>query len=82
MTWKSLGKFAKSGIDGKTLRGSKQPRRGKDPLHLVSAWASANRLLLGQVETDENSNEIEAVPRLLEILDFKGCIVTIDAMGC
>ncbi len=69
-------------IDGKTLRGSKQPRRGKEPLHLVSAWASANSLLLGQVETDETSNEIEAVPRLLEILDLKGCIVTIDAMGC
>jgi len=69
-------------IDGKTLRGSRQPRRGQDPLHLVSAWASENRLLLGQVETDETSNEIEAVPRLLEILDLKGCIVTIDAMGC
>lgn len=69
-------------IDGKTLRGSKRPRRGQEPLHLVSAWASANRLWLGQVETDEASNEIEAVPRLLEILDLKGCIVTIDAMGC
>lgn len=70
-------------IDGKTLRGS---RRGgslaQSPLHLVSAWASSNRLLLGQVETEEKSNEIEAVPRLLEILDLKGCIVTLDAMGC
>jgi predicted transposase YbfD/YdcC len=69
-------------IDGKTLRGSRHTSVGQSPLHLVSAWASANRLLLGQVETDEKSNEIEAVPRLLEILDLKGCIVTIDAMGC
>lgn len=69
-------------IDGKTLRGSRQPRRGQEPLHLVSAWASANHLLLGQVETEEASNEIEAVPRLLELLDLKGCIVTLDAIGC
>lgn len=69
-------------IDGKTLRGSRRSSVGQSPLHLVSAWASSNRLLLGQVETDEKSNEIEAVPRLLKILDLKGCIVTIDAMGC
>jgi len=69
-------------IDGKALRGSKQPRRGQEALHLVSAWASANHLLLGQVETDGTSNEIEAIPRLLGILDLKGCIVTIDAIGC
>jgi predicted transposase YbfD/YdcC len=69
-------------IDGKTLRGSRHGSIGQSPLHLVSAWASANRLLLGQVETAEKSNEIEAIPRLLEILDLKGCIVTIDAMGC
>jgi len=70
-------------IDGKTLRGSRRGGSfGQGPLHLVSAWASSNRLFLGQVETDEKSNEIEAVPRLLEILDLKGCIVTLDAMGC
>ena len=50
--------------------------------HLVSAWASANTLTLGQVSTEEKSNEITAIPRLLELLDLKGCIVTIDAMGC
>ena len=69
-------------IDGKTLRGSRHTSIGQSPLHLVSAWASANRLLLGQVETEDKSNEIEAIPRLLAILDLKGCIVTIDAMGC
>jgi len=69
-------------IDGKTARRSHDRRRGKAALHLVSAWASANRLLLGQVATQDQSNEITAIPRLLEILDLSGCIVTIDAMGC
>lgn len=69
-------------IDGKTVRGSRHGSIGQSPLHLVSAWASGNQLWLGQVETAEKSNEIEAIPRLLEILDLKGCIVTIDAMGC
>ena len=69
-------------IDGKTVRGSRHGSMGQSPLHLVSAWASANHLWLGQVETEEKSNEIEAIPRLLKILDLKGCIVTIDAMGC
>jgi predicted transposase YbfD/YdcC len=69
-------------IDGKALRGS--ARRGGDhtPLHLVSAWATANNLTLGQVATAEKSNEITAIPRLLEILDIAGAVVTIDAMGC
>ena len=49
---------------------------------MVSAWASANRVTLGQVKTEEKSNEITAIPRLLELLDLHGCIVTIDAMGC
>jgi predicted transposase YbfD/YdcC len=69
-------------IDGKTSRGTKDHKRGKSPLHLVSAWACANRLVLGQEATAEKSNEITAIPKLLELLDLKGCIVTIDAMGC
>lgn len=69
-------------IDGKTSRGSKDLSQGKSPLHLVSAWACANRLVLGQEATAEKSNEITAIPRLLELLDLKGCIITIDAMGC
>lgn len=67
-------------IDGKSLRGS---RNGKQsPLHIVSAWACQNSMLLGQVQTDKKSNEITAIPALLKLLSLKGCIVTIDAMGC
>ena len=67
-------------IDGKSLRGS---RCGKQsPLHIVSAWACQNSMLLGQVQTDKKSNEITAIPELLKLLSLKGCIVTIDAMGC
>ena len=69
-------------IDGKTLCGSHQRKKGIKPLHLVSAWAAQNRLTLGQVKTAEKSNEIEAIPRLLNMLDVSGSIVTIDAMGC
>jgi predicted transposase YbfD/YdcC len=69
-------------IDGKTSRGSKDRKRGQSPLHMVSAWACANRLVLGQEATAEKSNEITAIPKLLELLDVKGCIITIDAMGC
>jgi predicted transposase YbfD/YdcC len=68
-------------IDGKTLRCSHDRRRGKAALHLVSAWASANRLVLGQVASAAKSNEITAIPELLRLLDVKGCIVTIDAAG-
>jgi hypothetical protein len=68
-------------IDGKTLRRSHDRRRGKAALHLVSAWASANRLVLGQVATDAKSNEITAIPELLRLWDVKGCIVTLDAAG-
>lgn len=68
-------------IDGKTLRRSHDQRHGKAALHMVSAWASANRLVLGQVATDAKSNEITAIPELLRLLDLKGCIVTIDAAG-
>jgi len=69
-------------VDGKTARGSQNRKRGKNPLHMVSAWATANRLVLGQEATEEKSNEITAIPRLLEVLELHGCIVTIDAMGC
>jgi predicted transposase YbfD/YdcC len=67
-------------IDGKTLRGS--GAGGQQTLHLVSAWATANCLSLGQVAVAEKSNEITAIPRLLELLDVKGALVSIDAMGC
>jgi predicted transposase YbfD/YdcC len=69
-------------IDGKRLRRSHDGRLGKAAIHMVSAWASANRLVLGQLKTDEKSNEITAIPELLKLLALKGCIVTIDAMGC
>ena len=69
-------------IDGKHLRGSKKQPDGKDGLRMVSAWASAQRVVLGQVKTEEKSNEITAIPELLSLLDVSGCIVTIDAMGC
>jgi predicted transposase YbfD/YdcC len=67
-------------IDGKTLRGSGSAKLG--PLHLVSAWATAQHLSLGQVPVDDKSNEITAIPALLEMLDLQGALVTIDAMGC
>ena len=69
-------------IDGKTVRRSHDRNSGKQAIHLVSAWASANTMTLGQVKTGEKSNEITAIPRLLELLALQGCIVTIDAMGC
>jgi predicted transposase YbfD/YdcC len=69
-------------IDGKTLRGSAAPTKGLGPLHIVSAWATANHLALGQVAVDSKSNEITAIPQLLELLDVQGALVTIDAMGC
>ncbi|MBI3988017.1 MAG: ISAs1 family transposase [candidate division NC10 bacterium] len=69
-------------VDGKQLRRSHDKANGKAAIHLVSAWASANRLVLGQVKVDEKSNEITAIPALLQVLELSGCIVTIDAMGC
>jgi hypothetical protein len=69
-------------IDGKTLRRSHDRKGGLGPLHIVSAWATRNGLVLGQQATDAKSNEITAIPELLEVLLLKGCIVTIDAMGC
>jgi len=69
-------------IDGKTHRGSHDRTNGKAALHLVSAWATENRLVLGQVAVHEKSNEITAIPLLLELLDLHGSTVTIDALGC
>ena len=69
-------------IDGQTVRRCHDKRAGQQAIHLVSAWASANTLTLGQVKTDRKSNEITAIPRLLELLELSGCIVTIGAMGC
>jgi predicted transposase YbfD/YdcC len=69
-------------IDGKTLRGSHDKINGKSPIHMVSAWASDIRLVLGQLKTDDKSNEITAIPELIKMLALKGAIVTIDAMGC
>ena len=68
-------------IDGKTIRGAKSKGK-KSPIHMVSAFASANNLVLGQVEVNEKSNEITAIPKLLELLSIKDTVVTIDAMGC
>lgn len=69
-------------IDGKTLRRSFQQASSGVFVHMVSAWAAKNRLVLGQVKTDEKSNEITAIPRLLQLLNIHDCLVTIDAMGC
>lgn len=69
-------------IDGKVLRRSHDKGIGKAAIDMVSAWACANRLVLGQVKVDAKSNEITAIPKLLKALEVSGCIVTIDAMGC
>lgn len=69
-------------LDGKQLRRSHDQSNGKGAIHMVSAWATTNRLVLGQVKVDEKSNEIKAIPELLRRLDLQGCLVTIDAMGC
>jgi predicted transposase YbfD/YdcC len=69
-------------LDGKTVRGSGNKRRGDKAIHLVSAWAAKNRIMLAQVKTEDKSNEITAIPQLLKMLDVENSIVTIDAMGC
>lgn len=68
-------------IDGKTLCGTADQKKGKKPIHIVNAWCSSNKMVLGQVKTEEKSNEITAVPELLDLLFLKGCIVTVDAMN-
>jgi predicted transposase YbfD/YdcC len=69
-------------LDGKTLRRSHDAPHGKAAIHMVSAWATQNELVLGQIKVDDKSNEITALPALLQLLSLEGCIVTIDAMGC
>ncbi|MEH1821959.1 MAG: ISAs1 family transposase, partial [Nostoc sp.] len=69
-------------IDGKTLRSSYDESSDQSAIVMVSAWATTNRLVLGQVKVDEKSNEITAIPELLKVLELSGCIVTIDAIGC
>lgn len=69
-------------IDGKTLRRSFDQAAAKGAIHMVSAWANANRLVLGQLKVDDKSNEITAIPKLLGLLELEGAVVTIDAMGC
>jgi hypothetical protein len=68
-------------IDGKTLRRSFDAAGGKSTIHRVSAWAAANHVSLGQAVTDQKSNEITAIPKLLELIEISGALVTIDAMG-
>ena len=69
-------------IDGKTLRRSYDTGNGRGAIHMLSAWASTNRMVLGQVKVDAKSNEITAIPALLKVLHLDGAIVTLDAMGC
>ena len=78
----SLSQGTLVNLDGKALRGSKEPLKGKKALHVVSAWVSEQSVVLGQIKCEEKSNEITAIPELLKILDLEGCVVTIDAMGC
>lgn len=68
-------------IDGKSIKGSYDRNKKQSALHVVSAWASSHRLMLGLVLVANKSNEITAIPALLELLDITGCIITIDAMG-
>ena len=69
-------------IDGKSLRHSYDKEAGLSAIHMVSAWATENRLVLGQVKVNKKSNEITAIPELIKVIELSGCIVTIDAMGC
>ena len=86
LSWtRSIKERANAGlvaVDGKTNRGSFDAAAGQSAIHMVSAWAAENRLVLGQVKVQDKSNEITAIPKLLRLLDISGCIVTIDAMGC
>ena len=86
LNWiKSINKITQGeviAIDGKTLCHSYDKGASQSAIHMVSAWATENRLVLGQVKVNEKSNEITAIPELLKVLELSGCIVTIDAMGC
>lgn len=79
---KNITKGEVIAIDGKTLKHSYDKGGEKGAIHMVSAWATANRLVLGQKKVEEKSNEITAIPELIKVLDIAGCLVTIDAMGC
>jgi len=81
-TWAERSDGRLIAIDGKTLRRSIDKSNNKAAIHMVSAWCETNHLVLGQLATEEKSNEITAIPALLEMLDIKGSVVTIDAMGC
>lgn len=78
----SLTKGQVIAIDGKQMRGTSDERQGRKALCMVSAWATANQIVLGQLQTEEKSNEIAAIPNLLKLLDVADCLVTIDAAGC
>lgn len=86
LSWvKSVSKIIEGeviAIDGKTLRHSYDKGADKGAIHMVSAWATSNRLVLGQLTVEQKSNEITAIPELIKVLDLAGCLVTIDAMGC
>ncbi len=86
LNWiKSINKMTSGeviAIDGKSLRHSYDKGAELGAIHMVSAWATENRLVLGQVKVDKKSNEITAIPELIKVLELTGCIVTIDAMGC
>src|SRR5262249_30424684 len=69
-------------VDGKTLRRAYQEGGAKAPIHMISAWSSRQRLVLGQTKVADKSNEITAIPHLLDLITVKGAVVTIDAMGC
>lgn len=69
-------------IDGKSLRRSYSTEDNRKAIHMISAWACNQSIVLGQIKVDDKSNEITAIPKLLELLDISGCIITIDAMGC
>ncbi|AFW92861.1 ISAs1-like element ISAsp2 family transposase [Dolichospermum sp. UHCC 0352] len=86
LSWiKSINKITEGeviAIDGKTLRHSYDKGKDKGAIQMVSAWATSNKLVLGQCKVEEKSNEITAIPELIKVLDIAGCLVTIDAMGC
>lgn len=86
INWMAAANTATDGqiiaIDGKRIRGSYDNKKGQSAIHMVSAFAAENGTVLGQIKTEDKSNEITAIPALLDLLDIKGCIVTIDAMGC
>ncbi len=69
-------------IDGKALRSTGNWHQRLSPIHRVSAFATANGVIMGQLKTENKSNEITAIPKLIDLLDIKGCLVTLDAMGC